>query len=204
MRQNFYVYLWMRKDLYSPFYVGKGKDYRAWDKRKGMKPPKDKNRIRLVKENLTEEEAFELERTLIRFYGRKCDGGILMNLTEGGEGLSGHNHTLETKQIISQKAKERLKDKTNHPRFGVSMSEETKERIREKKKGKLSWNKGVSGYKTQPASEERRLKMGKGCVIMGIHYGTQSHAARALGISSAIVSYRCRSKHPNWNEWQRV
>ena len=94
-----------------------------------------------------------------------------------------------------------------HPREGVELTDETKDKISQSQKERLAeqgtWNKGVSGYKTQPASEERRLKVGKGCVIMGIHYPTQSHAARALNISPALVSFRCRTDLPNWVDWRQ-
>ena len=201
MRQDFYVYLWLRVDLYSPFYVGKGSGYRDTDRqRKGVKPPRDKNRIRRVATNLTEQEAFDLERKLIEFYGRKCDGGILQNITEGGEGHC-RPHSQETKDKLSVIAKARYANKTNHPRLGAEVSGETRELISAANTGKVSWNKGVRGYKTQPASEARRAKVGKGCEVKGVYYPTQSHAARAEGVSAAVVSWRCRSESPSWVDW---
>jgi len=48
---------------------------------------------------LTEEQAHQKEIELIALYGRKDLGlGHLTNLTNGGEGTSGHKHTEETKQ----------------------------------------------------------------------------------------------------------
>ena len=57
----YYVYLYLRKD-YSPYYVGKGKNDRAWNKgKKEIQLPKDKSRIILIETNLTELQAFILE-----------------------------------------------------------------------------------------------------------------------------------------------
>jgi hypothetical protein len=78
---QFYTYLWLREDG-TPYYVGKGKNGRAF--RKGS-PPLE--RI-LVQEFPSEADAFDAEKFLIDYYGRKdCLGdGLLINHTDGGEG----------------------------------------------------------------------------------------------------------------------
>jgi len=82
---NFYVYAYLREDRYSPFYIGKGCGKRCYYKSgKNCKPPKDKSRIIIIKDNLLEDDAFELEEVLINFWGRKCDGGMLLNISPGG------------------------------------------------------------------------------------------------------------------------
>jgi hypothetical protein len=87
----YYVYQYVREDL-TPYYVGKGKEDRAWVPHKRSNgsdiKPKDKSRILIIKEGLTEEEAFDLETNLIKKYGLKSEGGILVNMTYGGEGRS--------------------------------------------------------------------------------------------------------------------
>ena len=86
----YYVYAYVRKDG-TPYYIGKGKDRRAYQLHKRSNGadllPKDKSKIVMLYENLPEQEAFDLEKKLILEYGRKDLGtGVLQNMTEGGEG----------------------------------------------------------------------------------------------------------------------
>ena len=91
----------------TPYYVGKGKNNRAFDKHDNIGIPKDRSKIILVEQNLTELQAFILERYYIRWFGRKDNGtGILRNKTEGGEGSSGHIVSNEERKRRSKRAKE--------------------------------------------------------------------------------------------------
>lgn len=106
---TYYIYFYLRED-FTPYYVGKGKKNRAWNDRKGVQLPKDKSKIILIEQNLTELQAFILERYYIRWFGRKDIGkGILHNRTDGGEGVSGRIVSEETKQKISESNKGRSK-----------------------------------------------------------------------------------------------
>lgn len=71
----------------------------------------------------SESDAFEFERSLIHLL-RSNVRGVGFNLTSGGEGMSGHRHSDETKAKIAAKA---LGHKRN---VGRKHSEETKEKIR--------------------------------------------------------------------------
>ena len=89
---DFYTYAYLREDG-TPYYIGKGKDRRCFikGKKESVSPPKDKSRIIFLKQNLTEEEAFKHEIYMIAVFGRKELGtGILRNLTNGGDGVSGY------------------------------------------------------------------------------------------------------------------
>jgi len=99
----YYTYAFLREDR-TPYYIGKGKDNRAYRRRnKGeIKPPKDKSRILILKKNLTEEESFKHEVYMIAVFGRKDLGtGILHNRTDGGEGVSGALRSEEYKRKLS-------------------------------------------------------------------------------------------------------
>ncbi len=102
MKSNYYVYFYLREDG-SPYYVGRGKDNRAFVGHHNVTiPPKE--RITFFKENITFDESVNIEKELISLYGRKDNNtGILRNLTDGGEGALGYNHTEENKLSISKK-----------------------------------------------------------------------------------------------------
>ncbi len=167
MDTKFYVYVYLREDRYTPYYVGKGQGSRDTDKRyKGVKPPKDKTRIVRVKEGLTEEESFDLERTLIRFWGRKTEGGVLHNLTEGGEGTSGLVRTQENKDKIRSYRTGRKLSKEHIESIRKSkqnISEETRQKLREKKLGRKlteEHKKNIGkGHLGQKRSMETRRKL---------------------------------------------
>ena len=86
---RFYTYAYLREDR-TPYYIGKGTKDRAYkdDSRCCARPPK--NRILILKNNLTEEQAYKHEVYMINHYGRKMDGGILHNINLGGEQTPNH------------------------------------------------------------------------------------------------------------------
>lgn len=135
---GFYVYAYLRKDG-TPYYVGKGKQKRAWAKERSTPQPKDENNIVIMECNLTEIGALALERRYIRWYGRKDNGtGILRNKTDGGDGVPGPR-SEETKQKMR-------KPKTNTEGMkGLRKSEEHKRKIGLASKGRIPWNKGKKG-----------------------------------------------------------
>jgi hypothetical protein len=155
---NYYTYAYLREDK-TPYYIGKGKGKRIYQKGKGqIKPPRDKSRIIFLKQNLTEEEAFKHEIYMIAVFGRKDLGtGILHNRTDGGEGISGLVHTEETKRKIGK-----IK-KGNINCLGRVLSEETKRKISEALQGRVlteEHKKNVAeAGKGKVISEETRRKL---------------------------------------------
>lgn len=129
---NFYIYAYLRDDG-SPYYIGKGKGWRAWYKRRQkdfIKPPKDKSKIIIMECNLTEIGALALERRYIRWYGRKdLITGILHNKTDGGEGSNGLKRTDEHRRKISESLKDNTRAKGNTSRLGKSFTEEQRKNI---------------------------------------------------------------------------
>lgn len=164
----FYVYEHWRPDRDEPFYVGKGKGSRA--NMMARRNPHHKAiqaklhrlglavEVRIIASSLTEEEAFEMEKSRIAMW---VEAGIdLANKTIGGEGSTGHiglrgekslrfgkpstfqgrKHTEEAKKKVS------IANKGKQPRLGATLSEESKEKISKAKKGKK-------------LSEEHRVKL---------------------------------------------
>lgn len=143
----YYVYQYVREDG-TPYYIGKGKNDRAYSKH-SINLPIDNSRIHILQENLNENDAHELEIYLISKYGRKDIGtGILRNKTNGGEGVSGYIVSEETKRKISKALK-------GIP--GKALTKETKEKISKSLKGKIPWNKGKLGV--QKHSDETKAKI---------------------------------------------
>jgi hypothetical protein len=127
----YYTYAYLREDR-SPYYIGKGKGNRAYREYRRIRPPKDKSRILILKQNLTEAEAYKHEIYMINVFGRIDLGtGILRNLTNGGEGGSG--------AVVSEEHKRKMS--------------ESKKGEKNPQYGKPSWNKD------KPLSEEHRRKL---------------------------------------------
>ena len=107
---------------FEPFYVGKGHGKRAWNhtkviKRGGKSANPHKDRIiakllrqglspvvEVLKEDLAEDTAFELEKLLISTIGRvDLKLGPLSNMSEGGEGNSGYSWNQEQREACSKR-----------------------------------------------------------------------------------------------------
>lgn len=116
--KEFYVYAWYREDYGTPFYIGKGKTTKRHNRAKQIKNnrhfrhiyEKVPTNVQIIQGNLSEKEAFELEKQLIFYLVEYASFSInapsykgkinkerhLVNCTYGGEGVSGHKHTQET------------------------------------------------------------------------------------------------------------
>jgi len=91
--RDYYVYVHKDPSTEVPFYVGKGRGGRAYDKKRRHPAWHEKvnslegsYEVELVASGLLEGEAFEKEAELIQKYGKISEGtGCLVNWTDGGE-----------------------------------------------------------------------------------------------------------------------
>lgn len=175
----YYVYSYLREDN-SPYYIGKGTKGRAYaSANHRIKAPKDKSRIHILKNNLTEEEAYELEKLYILMFGRiDLKTGILRNLSDGGEGPVGYKTTPEQRRKI---ALSRMGEK--HPLYGVSPSEETREKQRQALQGRFVGEKNPMYNQTH--TEENRKK------ISDRHKGISKTEEQKRKISEANKGRTC-------------
>ena len=145
---NFYVYFHINPVKNSIFYVGKGKDDRAYDKTgRNRHWTNTVNKygfiIDIAHDNLTESDAFDLEAFYIKKIGRRDLGtGILVNLTDGYEGHS--NPSEEARIKIGQVHK-------------GPKSQEVKDKISTSLMGNIPWNKGLVFKTDEEQKEKKRL-----------------------------------------------
>lgn len=103
---RFYVYIHRRRDSNEVFYVGKGtggRSSRSWGRNRRWQAIANKHGFdcEIVEQGLFESDALDLEVELIKFY-KEC-GCKLVNMTNGGEGLSGYVPTAEANEKRRQR-----------------------------------------------------------------------------------------------------
>lgn len=148
---QFYVYAYLRNkdsktaEAGTPYYIGKGSGFRAWDFRHHTnRTPKDKSDVVILESGLTELGAFALERRLIKWWGRKDNRtGILLNLTDGGEGGTGKVVSDITRKKLSDHFTGKPAPKSKYTKtanykpatLGVKLSRERCDQISKQTKG---------------------------------------------------------------------
>ena len=144
-----YLYRHIRIDKNEPFYIGISKkdsinyeraynfDYRHRNLHWTNIFNKTEIEVEILFENITYEFAKQKEIEFIKLYKRILDGGILANLTEGGDGVlgfknpklaernklgiwKGKKHTEETKRIMSIKSGSRRYNAEQRKRMSES------------------------------------------------------------------------------------
>jgi hypothetical protein len=163
-----YTYAHYTDDTSELFYIGKGQKRRHLVKSNRSKLWKNKvdkhgfYSVILAKWK-TQKEAFDHEKLLIKVL-REMNVN-LVNLTDGGDGISGHKRSEALKQHMSRKMTGVHKGKApwNKGIKGVYVdSDETRKRKSLSHIGKPVWNKGVTAYNKGIAmSEAQKLLLRK-------------------------------------------
>lgn len=190
---QFYVYIYKNplKNMES-FYVGKGFDnrshvhLRSYNSHTKSNPHFHRTLQKMLREgnhpeieviNVTcEFAALWFEKVLIKAFGRRDLGtGTLLNLTDGGEGMSGFLHTEETKQRIgaSNKGKKRTK--------------EQRENISKSLKGNTHTTLGMKfpNRKSKPQTEEH--KKNRSLALLGVSKSESHKRNISIGMKKLYV-----------------
>lgn len=219
------VYQHRELDTGNVFYIGisaKGikRAYKASNRSKFWKRVVERHGIivDILFKDIPIEEAIQIEKYLISYYGKRYDGtGILCNFTDGGEGGSLgfiqseetrekkrqvnyrrtykkgiFKHTEKSKQVISDKLKEKWKD----PVFKAeALSKRTSYERTEEHKRK------VSICKSKPV-----LQYSLGGEYIA-EYNSMVEAARAVGGRASHISNVCkgkRKKHKGFKWYKKI
>ena len=139
MINNICIYRHITLDTNEIFYIGIGNIKRPYSKHNRNKywkniVNKHGYEIQILKSDLTWENACELEKFLISWYGRQDNNtGILINMTDGGDG------TLGIKKQFPEHLKENVKIRMLNNKYllGHIHSNETKNKISNSLKGRI-------------------------------------------------------------------
>lgn len=162
MKNNiYYVYAYLRKENNLPYYIGKGKGNRMFQKHHNKIPvPKDKTKIIKLIDNISEDCAYTIEFFLIFILGKKMNGGILYNVSDGGRESIGFKNSKESRKKMSKSRK----GKKRKPH-----TDKTKEKIRLANLGrkmtiedKIKMSESHKGLKQSKETVEKRVKKLKG------------------------------------------
>lgn len=156
--KKFYVYIHFKKDTLEPFYIGKGSGTR-YKSTKGRSNYWNRvySKYGFVPDILqyfdNEQLSFEYEKEMIQFF--RDQGFVLVNLSNGGEGVSGYKHTEEAK------------DKIRASHVGMKPSDETRMKLsalaknrKHSNESKAKMSESRKGRKSKPFSDEHKAKIG--------------------------------------------
>jgi len=159
--------------------------------------------VRIVASNLSEEDAFSLEKELIAMW--QSNGIDLTNMTIGGEGPAGRiglrgeknpnfgkpSPFRGKKMAEEQKKKLSIAMKGKQTRLGATLSDETKNKISNAHKGKISPLKGIP--KSQDHKEKISASVSKSQMGEKNHFFGKKHTdATKEKISATKRSKACR------------
>lgn len=209
--KKYCVYFHINSFTEEVFYVGIGtikrpaQDYKRSDfwknyvKKYGFK-------VKIIEEGLSWEDACNIEKHFITFFGRKGIGtGILINQTNGGDGTGGYAGFWKGKKRPSASEETIKKCKQNTARYwlGKSIPSEVKNKIANKLKGtkpsvetiaklkkRIPWNKGKKGVQI---STRKGIKTGKPMPV-------KTREAIKLANTGRVVSKEFREKMSKINK----
>ena len=202
--RKYYVYGYIRLDTNTYFYIGKGKNNRWKSSQRNDWFKRIMNKCQCVCEilydNLTEEEAFQLEEDTIydlvfnEGYGINIKGienedYYLINSTWGGEGASGRKY-IPSKETLEKISKANIINSKNNPNYGMkgkNHTEESKQKMRE----------GHLGSSPNMTEEDKKLR-GEKIKEIRMENGSYGHSQETKDkISESLKGKMTGSKNGN-------
>lgn len=193
-----YLYRHIRLDTNEPFYIGVGGlltddgFYRAYKKTNRSVfwkniVAKTSYKVEIMLNDISYEEAMQREKYFINLYGRRnINTGILVNLTDGGDGCNNMKHSEEIKKIQSQRV-----SGISHPNYGKTTNDNTKEKIRLKLSGRT--NKEHSLRMSNNKNSSKKVVD----TITGKVFNSATEAAKQCGIGYSALKAMLNGYNPN-------
>lgn len=164
-----YLYRHIRLDKNEPFYIGiskrKNRPFVDYGRNNIWKSIVSKTEydVEILFDDITWDDACKKEKEFIKLYGRIYDGGILANMTTGGDGAVGIKRSQKSKDIISQlltgkPRSQETKDKISKRLKGIKRTDEFKEIT----KNRMIGNSYTLGSKLSDEHKQRISSANKG------------------------------------------
>jgi hypothetical protein len=199
-----YVYRHIRLDKNEPFYIGIGSDKERCyvnvrrNKHWHSITKHTEYRVDIIFDDLSTEEAKEKEKELIALYGKKSNGGLLVNITDGGDGCWGVKATeeqlearrkrmIENNHFKGKKHTPESKEKMRLAKLGVKRPKEGYIKRAEKMKEYVGFNH----WNSEPVLDFET----------GVYYGSVREAAEYAGMN---VTTFIRAMRKGILKYQRV
>ena len=199
----YYVYSHINPITKTPFYIGKGKGNRAFStKGRNVFWNNTVNKygfeVVLLCDGLTEQQSFEIEKQYIKKYGFRNEGGLLVNLTDGGTGGNTENE-LNKEERRKKLSLSKIGDK--NPNYGkpvnkgIKRSAESIKKQADKIKGRKlkgeHYEKVILGLKK--AKEVQSKNANKIiCLNTGKIWQNRHECCNELGITTNTLKARIK------------
>lgn len=218
----FYVYVHRKSTSGEVFYVGKGKDKRAWDTSDrgshwDRTAKKHGYTVEIIASGLQEWYAMELEIDMIAYYGRMdLNLGKLINKTDGGDGMSGYIYSEETLSKMKKSSNERWSRQEERDKFSATLignkrhlgkkhSEETKQKCRDINLGKKMTDEQRKNMSlaAKNRSEEEKLRISRAASerlkgnqhAKGLIFSEESRMKISIGNKGKVRSEEARANY---------
>lgn len=177
--QGHYVYAYICQITTLPYYIGKGKDSRAWAPHDSIPLPDYYDYIIILEENISDDLACAIETKLIKYYGRRdLQTGILLNKTDGTRNTVTHVDWLSEWQVTENNIP--LKVIEYEKKMSIQLTEYSKKRIVKKLK-KINHYEKLSQMQVPISLDKCRFPECQNITKLNKNYCCSSHQKKHAG-----------------------